>query len=167
MDPRKFGPQQRQARQSKLMRAKARANRNNQTVNACPFGCEDHNLDQNGYCYHLVGFSPDGKTMEPMVLENGQRKVKGKLRQPLKKGDKLVKITTNFRVYRDVPCTAEELKYIELAGDQSEARPQDEDEFTFEGEEAEVEEEEDDEEEEEATEGTAKPLTYGGKKIGE
>lgn len=163
MDPRKFGPQQRQARHSKLMRAKARANRNNQVVNACPFRCADHNLDQNGYCYHLVGFSADQKTMEPMELENGIRTVKGKKRQPLKKGDRLVKITTNYRVYRDVECSEEEKKYIEIVGGNHDEHVRDDDEYTYDGEEPEVEvesEEEDGEEVEVPSEGKAKGLSY-------
>lgn len=168
MDPRKFGPQQRQANHSKLMRAKARAVRNNQVVNACPFGCSDENLDQNGYCYHLVGFSADQKTMEPMVLENGFRVVRGKQRQPLKKGDKLVKITTNYRVYRDVECSEEEKRYIELVGGSHEDSPPNDDEYTFQGEEesaeaeagVEVESEDEDEEVEVPVEGRAKPLSY-------
>lgn len=163
MDPRKFGPQQRQARHSKLMRAKARASRNNQVVNACPFGCQDSHLDHNGYCFHLVGFSDDAKTMEPMVLEDGNRKVKGKQRQKIKTGDKLVKITTNFRVYRDVKCSEEEKKYIEIAGGNYDEEGPTEDEFTFQGEEEVEQVEEEDDEEESGDEGNAKPLSYPSK----
>lgn len=40
-----------------------------QHENLCPFGCATDKLDANGYCKHLVGFSKDGKTMEPMVWD--------------------------------------------------------------------------------------------------
>ncbi len=32
----------------------------------CPFGCEAEDCDENGYCQHLVGFSNDTKTLEPL-----------------------------------------------------------------------------------------------------
>ena len=90
-------------------------------VNACPFGCEDHYLDENGYCVHLVGFTNDGpkaKFMEPMIMgPHGKRVVrvpqvvdtdksiegevpvmKSQL-VPIPEGALLVQITTSHRVY--------------------------------------------------------------------
>lgn len=34
--------------------------------NYCPFGCTKEALDEYGYCRHLIGFSADGKTFEPI-----------------------------------------------------------------------------------------------------
>jgi hypothetical protein len=38
-------------------------------VNACQFGCREKDLDENGFCKHLVGFTSDGKNFEPMIKE--------------------------------------------------------------------------------------------------
>lgn len=122
--------QQRHAPLSELMRAKNAAGVGGQ-VNFCPFGCEDEQLDQHGYCRHLVGFSVGDPVhpvqFEPMIhlrrgrvvyVERATTKaehdeegkaiiVHGKPKlQPIQKGDRLVRITTSCRVYRDVPETA-------------------------------------------------------------
>lgn len=34
-------------------------------ANYCPFGCQGADLDDFGYCHHLVGFTNDRKTCEP------------------------------------------------------------------------------------------------------
>lgn len=98
---------------SDLMRAKARC-LTGEKVNACPYGCDMEDIDDNGYCKHLVGFTNDGKGMEPMVMDDrGRRMVRvkseitdeGKTRrllEPVLKTDKLVKITVSSRVYREV-----------------------------------------------------------------
>lgn len=172
MDPRQFGPQQRKARLSKLAAAQKRARASNQVVNVCPFGCTDNNLDGNGYCYHLVGTSNDKMSMEPMFLDPQRhiRRTDGKKRQKLKDGDKLVRCSNNFRVYRDVKPTADDLRYIEVHGQQSEENYEGiQDEVTFrdkpkpEEEEIEITTEESDAPEE--TEGEANPLTYKGARI--
>src|SRR5580658_7945052 len=49
-------------------------------VNACPFGCGFKDLDEAGYCVHLIGFTDNGKTYEPMVRETVLDKRTGKLR---------------------------------------------------------------------------------------
>lgn len=36
--------------------------------NHCPYGCSQADLDENGACKHLVGFSNDGKTYEPLIV---------------------------------------------------------------------------------------------------
>lgn len=184
MDPRKFGPQQRQARHSKLLRAKKKATANNQVVNTCPFGCRDHQIDQNGYCYHLIGTSDDKRTYEPMVLKNGARWTDGRKREKIQDGDHVVRISNNFRVYRDIEMPEGEREYIESAGNAADVPDRDEgDEFVFRSpkkskkqpvvEEPEPEDEEveittDDEEEVVATgngEGEATPLKYRGNPV--
>jgi hypothetical protein len=32
----------------------------------CPFGCKDHQTDEYGYCFHLLGFTNDKQTFEPV-----------------------------------------------------------------------------------------------------
>lgn len=103
MDPRAIGPQLRKDNLSELMIAKGKASQG-EVVNFCPFGCETEDLDDNGYCRHLVGFSNDGKSFEAMVTDQktGRRSVMGSRVAPVEKGDKLVRITVSSRVYRDV-----------------------------------------------------------------
>lgn len=105
---------------SPLMRAKSKA-KQGEKINACPFGCDVKNLDDHGYCRHLIGFTNDGKTYEPMIRRGGKRRVEVKMEidpeeslgedgEPLKRPvlekvlptDKLVKISISSRVYRDV-----------------------------------------------------------------
>lgn len=99
--------------------------------NHCPCGCEAADLDEHGYCRHLVGFSSNGKTFEAQIRgARGLRQVDATMFDPktgrytrkvhrLQKGDKLVNPVTqqlvdqvwqeakkwvNDRVYRaDVP----------------------------------------------------------------
>lgn len=100
-------------------------------VNACPFGCKDQQLDQHGYCRHLVGFT-DGESDQyyfPMKMGPGGRRIvlprtevdedlscEGEepvlkpVREPVKPGDLLVKITSCSRVYRDVPVAPKKLQ---------------------------------------------------------
>ena len=88
-----------QQRVSPLMQAKAKSRGNK--VNACPFGCDLEDLDDLGYCKHLVGFTTDKKTYEPMRRrEDGRLQVYGEEKKPLQPGDKLVEITLSHRVYR-------------------------------------------------------------------
>lgn len=90
------------------MAAKA-GSTNGDKVNACPFGCTMEDLDDNGYCDHLVGFTNDGKTLEPMILDpkTGKRIVRVPLKDgkpqllPVLKGDQLEPISVSSRVYRD------------------------------------------------------------------
>lgn len=106
------GAQPKGANHSPLMLAKTAANRTGKVANACPFGCAGHELDDFGYCYHLVGFTrplPEGKRpthYEPMEVDPtdrmGRKKVDGRQHLALKRGDKLVRTTNSFRVYRDV-----------------------------------------------------------------
>ncbi len=82
-----------------LREAIVEANKVGGDVNACPFGCEDEDLDERWYCHHLVGFTNDVKMgYEPLVLcPDGRRRVKprtirrGKrtitLFEPMRKGD--------------------------------------------------------------------------------
>jgi hypothetical protein len=90
------------------MEAKSRASQG-ETVNACPFGCEDHELDELGYCHHLVGVTKDGKHMEVLTRDaQGRPYVSGYHKALVKKTDKLERITTSFYVYRDVPKPQQE-----------------------------------------------------------
>ncbi len=121
-DPRTAAVQDRKSPLSPLMRALT-GNHKGEKINFCPFGCEDGDLDDNGYCRHLIGFTNDGKLYEPMVRRKGQRVVQveremseagldeeGNMQYtqgpprllPVVKGDKLERITTSSRVYRDV-----------------------------------------------------------------
>lgn len=109
MDPRITSPRDQKPRQSPLMVAKGKT-LTGEKVNACPFGCEAEDLDEMGYCDHLVGFTNStekeckaGKgEMEPMGKDSqGRRKVFGTEKLPVKKNDVLIQITTSFRVYRE------------------------------------------------------------------
>lgn len=112
---------------SPLMQRKAAAQKN-EVVNACPFGCGVQQLDENGYCKHLVGFTNDQKSYEPMVRKGGRRVVQCRMEptgevhpdegEPLlapklervRDTDKLVQITTSYRVYRDVDGAGERIE---------------------------------------------------------
>jgi hypothetical protein len=91
------------------------ANPKGTVINVCPFGCGDSDLDDHGYCKHLVGFTnaqlPEGdvkKVTDEGVVEVLEEqpnraiatKAVGRKRLPLKPGDKLVRITQSSRVYR-------------------------------------------------------------------
>jgi hypothetical protein len=107
---------------SKLMHDIARAVRNGGVHNACPFGCVGRAVDDKGYCKHLVGFSEDCKTYEPMVMKKGRRVVQVPLVEtkememgdegemqpimvpaplPCQPRDLFIRISTSFRVYRE------------------------------------------------------------------
>lgn len=114
-DPRIVGPRDQKARLSPLMQAKGRV-ATGEKVNACPFGCEPGDLDEMGYCDHLVGFTNNSEKeckagkgeMEPMGKDTqGRRKVFGADKAPVKKNDVLVQITTSYRVYREEPKAIE------------------------------------------------------------
>lgn len=103
-DPRITPPEQRNAHLSPLMAAKAKQSEG-QKVNFCPFGCTVEDLDDHGYCEHLVGFTTDEQTLEPLITdEKGRKRTLGakEFVRPVKPSDKLVRITTSFRVYREI-----------------------------------------------------------------
>lgn len=61
-------PNQRQTTLSPLLAAKSIG----ANPNLCPFGCPDDDLDEHGYCFHLIGFTNDKKRIELMKrLPNG------------------------------------------------------------------------------------------------
>lgn len=68
--------------------------------NLCPFGCEDDQLDEWGYCRHLVGFTNDNKIME--------LRQRGSPKERVKKSDIIVPREPSSRVYRDVPAEVTE-----------------------------------------------------------
>jgi hypothetical protein len=94
---------------SPLMRARAKSGA--KTVNACPFGCGTKDLDEHGYCYHLVGFTVPGndKVMEvfepgdhefaSLAVRGGKRFVNGQKTVPVPPKARLVLITVCSRVY--------------------------------------------------------------------
>lgn len=93
-------PNQRKQTLSPLMRLK-QTTTTGEKVNVCPFGCTADDIDEHGYCCHLVGFTNDGRTMEPMKLnEQGKRFVHGAKKEPVLASDQLVQITVSSRVYR-------------------------------------------------------------------
>lgn len=106
---------------SPLLKASAAAGvTGEQVVNACPFGCLDEQLDEHGYCCHLVGFTNDKKKMEPMVLDHRGKRVvqvpfvidKGKKVPqlvPVPKGATLIPISISWRVYDAAGEDPEEL----------------------------------------------------------
>lgn len=86
----------------------------NDVVNVCSCGCPDEDLDENGYCDHLIGFTTDKKFVEPMRKVYGQTPdgeqteswryvVDGSRQLPMPPGCKLVRITSSYRVYRAEP----------------------------------------------------------------
>jgi hypothetical protein len=92
---------------SDLLR-RQRANTIGDKVNVCPFGCRDEELDEHGYCDHLVGFTNDKKVYEAMEWDeiHGRRIVRGnkglkrKDCPQVKGSDILVQISCSWRVYR-------------------------------------------------------------------
>jgi hypothetical protein len=67
-----------------------------QVDNHCPFGCSMGDLDEYGYCGHLVGFTNDGKVIETVQTRKdkegnpGNKYVSGKVKLLVEKGDTLV-----------------------------------------------------------------------------
>ena len=131
------GPKPRSANLSPLMKALGKASLG-EVVNFCKVAgavggwnpCEDSELDTNGHCRHLIGFTnatesecKSGRaTYEPMVKRNGRRVVQverdlvrinpheepaeyeaGPPKLPrVHRDDVIVQITCSSRVYRDV-----------------------------------------------------------------
>jgi hypothetical protein len=93
------------ARFSQFYRAQRKAAKQGLVVNACPFGCEHDDLDDLGYCCHLVGFTSDRLTLERLDAEpkpgKEKRAVDGQKTEAVRRTDKLVRITNNYRVYRE------------------------------------------------------------------
>ena len=113
---------------SALMMARLHT-REGEVVNACPFGCENDDLDEQGLCGHLVGYTNNSPAeckkgeglMEPLVWNGDRRQVsvkREKRKMPgtngkeqtvfgppqlerVKPTDVLVQITVSSRVYRN------------------------------------------------------------------
>lgn len=121
---------------SPLMKMKAKALQG-EIVNVCPFKCEDRHLDDHGYCHHLVGFT-DAKLRkkglyEPLI----RRKINGIVfrtndgfgKQKLQAGDKFCRITSSWRVYRDVKPSEDDIarmKQADVELDEEEEEPEEE-----------------------------------------
>lgn len=97
--------------------------------NWCPFGCPDDELDEYGYCYHLIGFTNDKKRIELMkrlkktddkgkevdtghvaiqvpytTQRLGPKHIKKVYQyERARPGDQFVQISTSWRVYRNIP----------------------------------------------------------------
>lgn len=108
-DPRIVPAQDRRAPAlSPLMVAHSR-NGVGEKVNFCPFGCPGDDLDEFGYCRHLVGFTNEpreGGVLEPMHQRGGRRYVDSSALEKVRKGDRFVQITVSYRVYREAPDLA-------------------------------------------------------------
>lgn len=115
MDPRTTAPLDRfkatrkGKNHSRLMQLKSETPAG-ETVNVCPFGCDDTQVDDRGYCGHLVGFYKRGNTYEPRVLKplykGSKTKIEitsGETPKLMKNGFQLVRITTDARVYSPTP----------------------------------------------------------------
>lgn len=102
LHPKMYKGKQPNANLSPLMKAKKKASEG-EKVNFCPFGCQEEDLDDHGYCNHLAGFTlpDDQKTYEPMVMDPQKEKrvVDGRRKLPVPKNAKLERITTCYRVY--------------------------------------------------------------------
>lgn len=72
------------------------------TLNWCPFGCADGDLDEHGYCGHLIGFyGGSGSMYEPRAVRKMDKRiiVDGSKKQPMKPEFVLAWVTTTARVY--------------------------------------------------------------------
>ena len=95
--------------------------------NHCPFGCRTPELDEHGYCRHLIGFTLPGneKFMEPRVprfnLQDPPQVVgyfvDGKQKGPVPKNAQLERLTVCSRVYHKngIP------DYVNVDGEPAEA----------------------------------------------
>ncbi len=110
---------QKKDQRSDLMKAQAMVQQG-EKVNFCPFGCENEDIDEHGYCKHLVGFTNDRKFYEPMVydVQLGRRIVRVRTKpgkdgkpvpelEPCQKGDRFVQISISSRVYRNTEAVPE------------------------------------------------------------
>lgn len=109
-------------RRSKLQRSKEAAT-DGQVVNAClpHFGCQDHELDPQGYCKHVVGFTdpnderiylPMKERPDPKGGKSRYRFVDGGDPQLVRPGDVLVKERVASRVYRATDDDLAELERL-------------------------------------------------------
>ena len=115
MDPRiDPGPQARSANHSPLMQALQRRSMGAK-INFCPYGCENKDLDDHGYCKHLVGFTTDRIDFEPRRYDDVWNRyiVDGSKKQPIQKTDHIERITSTYRVYRDVDGSGAKFKVAE------------------------------------------------------
>lgn len=99
MDPRVMSHRKVKDMRSDLMKAKGESDQG-APPNFCPFDADPDHLNDQGYCEHLVGFSNDQETMEPVKYRpSGHPYLCGEKPVPIPKGAKLVRVTTSYRVY--------------------------------------------------------------------
>lgn len=103
---------------------KAKAFSGGAVVNTCPYGCEDHQLDDRGFCKHLVGHShPCGEEERPTVFSplKYDRTLSGEIKydvlvndgndiQEVLLSDELVRISVSHMVYRKNPGERQAVK---------------------------------------------------------
>jgi hypothetical protein len=102
------GVKAKQANYSDLMKRRVELEPRGVKVNACPFGCETHDLDDNGLCQHVVGYTNETLGMTRMEVclpanpadRRRRRSVSGAMIEKVKPTDVKVRITTDYRVYR-------------------------------------------------------------------
>lgn len=127
---RSTGVKPKSANHSEYMKALMGAYQGGFTVNPCPFGCEDDDLDEFGRCHHRIGVSPDGKLIEPEVRDaHGRVRVqvpyaknaKGRMRPALAEVDpkrhRLVRVTTSYLVYDRLAERPEDFPVMEDTDD--------------------------------------------------
>ncbi len=129
MDATITSPRDKNPALSPLMMAKAKL-QVGVTLNACPFGCGDEDIDERGLCRHLAGYTNNtpeevkkgAGLMEPLVqfgdtrqvcVRREQRKARGPngrevtldgpvILEPIPRDAVLVRITVSYRVYINV-----------------------------------------------------------------
>jgi hypothetical protein len=119
----RYGSVQRDGR-SELLKAQAE---DGPGTNFCPFGCNDDELDEQGYCFHLIGFSPDGRKLERNeVGEDGRVRTKAPIRRvngritlvhnervdPARHVKVPIVVGGSFRIYENIPRPDDYPEYV-------------------------------------------------------
>lgn len=103
---------------------KARAAAGGQVLNFCPYGCEDHVLDDRGYCKHMVGITHqpahEGERPTKFSPLKYARTLDGTIQYdslttdneicPVLKTDELIRISVDCMVYRKNPGERQPVK---------------------------------------------------------
>lgn len=98
-----------------------------QVENLCPFGCGIENLDPNGYCNHLIGWTADKKMVDRREVVRGREVCNGKKKEKILPKDVIVlRPKGSPRVYRqgatllrDEPLESE-METVPSSGEQEE-----------------------------------------------
>lgn len=90
------------ANYSRFMELKMASGTTGKKFNPCLFGCRDHDVDDHGYCHHVIGATVPGRPalMEPIEIDKrGNRVVVGAKRCATPKEAHLERVTTCAWVY--------------------------------------------------------------------